>query len=108
MTVPPLVVRAKVTAEALGFSKSCRDGDGLLLHVLAGRRGVERVAEIGTGAGVGTAWLASALPPGVLLVTVERDGRLAGAAAELFADDTDVEVLRGDWREVLPPARPST
>ena len=68
MTLPPLVARAKAAAEALGFDKSCRDEDGMLLHVLAGRRGIERVAEIGTGTGVGTAWLASALPPGVTVV----------------------------------------
>ena len=106
MIVPRLVARAKATAEALGFEKSCRDEDGALLHVLAGRRGVERVAEIGTGAGVGTAWLASALPPGAPLVTAERDERFARAAAELFADDPDVDVLHGDWREVLPAHAP--
>jgi predicted O-methyltransferase YrrM len=106
VTVPPLVARAKAAAEALAFAKSCRDEDGRLLQVLAGRRAVERVAEIGTGTGVGTAWLASALPPGVPLFTAERDARLAGAAAELFAGDPDVAVLHGDWREVLPPHAP--
>ena len=78
----------------------------MLMHVLAARRGIERVAEIGTGTGVGTAWLASALAPGVPLVTAELDDRLAGAAAELFADDPDVDVLHGDWREVLPARAP--
>jgi len=106
VTLPPLVARAKAAAEALGFDKSCRDEDGMLLHVLAGRRGIERVAEIGTGTGVGTAWLASALPPGVPLVTAERDERLAGAATELFADDADIDVLHGDWRDVLPAHAP--
>lgn len=57
MIVPPLVARAKEAAAALGFEKSCRDEDGMLLHVLAGRRGLERVAEIGTGTGVGVAVL---------------------------------------------------
>ena len=47
MTVPPLVARAKATAEAPDFAKSCRDEDGLLLHVLAGRRALERGAELG-------------------------------------------------------------
>ena len=64
------------------------------------------MGEIGTGAGVGTAWLASALPPGVALVTAERDERLARAVAELFADDQDVDVLEGDWRERLSPHAP--
>ncbi len=107
MTVlPPLVARAKAAAEELGFARSCRDEDGLLLHVLAGRRGVERVAEIGTGTGVGTAWIASALPPGVPLVSAELDPRLARAAAELFGPDPDVRVVVGDWRDALPDHAP--
>ena len=106
MTLPPIVARAKAAAQALALEKSCRDVDGMLLHVLAGRRGLERVAEIGTGTGVGTAWLASALPPGIPLFTAELDERLAGAAAQLFANDPDVDVLHGDWRDVLPAHAP--
>jgi predicted O-methyltransferase YrrM len=106
VSIPPLVGRARAAAAELGFEKSCRDGDGMLLHVLAGRRGVERVAEIGTGTGVGTAWLASALPPGTPLFTAESEPVLAQSAAALFVDDPDVHVLEGDWREVLPPRAP--
>ena len=106
MSVPPLVARARAAALELGFERSCRDEDGLLLHVLAARRGIERVAEIGTGAGVGTAWLAAALPPGVPLFTAESDAACAAAARALFVDDPDVHVLEGDWRVVLPPNAP--
>lgn len=106
MNVPPLVARARAAAVELGFDSRCSDADGRLLHVLAGRRGVERVCEIGTGMGVGTAWLASALPPGVPLYTAERDETLAAAAAGLFANDPDVHVLVGDWRAALPPHGP--
>jgi predicted O-methyltransferase YrrM len=106
VNAPPLVARARAAAAELGFDRSCRDDDGLLLHVLAGRRGIERVCEIGTGTGVGAAWLASALPPGAGLYTTETDPRLAEAAAALFADDRDVHVLVGDWRETLPPHAP--
>lgn len=90
MSVPPLVARARETAERLGFAKSCRDEDGRLLHVLAGRRGIERVAEIGTGVGVGTAWLAAAVAPGTPVYTAEPDETLAQEAAGLFADDPAV------------------
>ncbi len=93
-------------ADALGFERSCRDGDGMLLHVLAGRRGIERVAEIGTGAGVGTAWLASALPPGVRLFSAEADEPLSEVAAAVFEEDPDVSVLVGDWRAALEPHAP--
>jgi predicted O-methyltransferase YrrM len=106
VNVPPFVARARAAAEELGFGRSCRDEDGMLLHILAGRRGIERAAEIGTGTGVGTAWLAAALPPGVRLFTAEADASLADAAAALFADDADVSVLAGDWRAVLLPHAP--
>jgi predicted O-methyltransferase YrrM len=106
VNVPPLVARAHRAAAEIGFESSCRDEDGLLLHVLAGRRGIERVAEIGTGTGVGAAWLASALPPGVPLFTAELDVELAAAAAAVFSDDPDVHVLHGDWSVLLPPRAP--
>lgn len=106
MRVPPLVARAHAAARAVGFGPSCRDEDGMLLHVLAARRGVERVAEIGTGAGVGTAWLASALPPGAALYTAEPVAERAAAARVLFAGDPDVHVLEGDWLVVLSAHAP--
>lgn len=106
MRLPPLVARAQAAAAALEFERSCTDEDGALLHLLAARRGLLRVGEIGTGAGVGTAWLASALRPGVPLVTCDPDGRLVASARELFAGDPDVHVLHGDWRDVLPSEAP--
>ena len=80
MRTPPLVRRAQAASRALGFEKSCTDEDGALLHLLAARRGLLRVGEIGTGAGVGTAWLASALRPGVPLFTCDPDERLVASA----------------------------
>jgi predicted O-methyltransferase YrrM len=106
LAAPPLVERALALATELGFAKSCSPEAGRLLHLLAAQRGRERVGEIGTGAGVGTAWLASALSPGVPLWTVEVDANLAGAAAGMFADDPDVHVLAGPWRELLPAQAP--
>ena len=76
------------------------------LHVLAAGRGVRRAAAIGTGGGVATAWIASALPPGVPLFIAEADSASVAAAGELFADDPDVTVLEGDWRDVLAPEAP--
>ena len=104
--LPPLVEKALAQAERLGFEKSCLPEVGRLLHVLAGARGRERVAEIGTGTGVGAAWIVSALRPGVRFFTAEIDAGRAAAARELFRGDADVVVLEGDWRELLPPAAP--
>ena len=104
--VPPLVVRALALTELLGFEKSCLPEVGRLLHVLAGSRGRERVAEIGTGTGVGAAWIVSALPPATPFFTAELDPARAAAVRELFASDENVHVLEGDWRELLPPEAP--
>ncbi len=106
MRTPPLVARALALAAEHGFERSCTPEDGALLHVLAGRRGLHRVGEIGTGGGVGAAWIVSALPPETPFVTVEADARLAAAGAALFADDASVTVLHGDWRDVLDAEAP--
>jgi predicted O-methyltransferase YrrM len=93
-------------AQALAFERSCSDETGRLLHALAAQRARQRVGEIGTGVGVGAAWIASALAPGVPFVTVELDSERAATARQLFADDPDVHVLEGDWHELMPPEAP--
>ena len=93
-------------AQALAFERSCSDETGRLLHLLAAQRGRSRVGEIGTGVGVGAAWITSALAPGIPFVTVELDPERAAVARELLADDRDVRVLEGDWHELMPPEAP--
>jgi predicted O-methyltransferase YrrM len=104
--LPPLVARALALAERTAFGRSCSPETGRLLQVLAGQRGHRRVAEIGTGCAVGSAWLLSALGPEVAFFTVELDERRAADAAGLLAADAHATVLQGDWREVLPPEAP--
>ena len=104
--LPPIVERALALSERAGFTKSCSPEAGRLLQVLAGQRGRTRVAEIGTGCGVGSAWILSALDPEVPFVTVELDGPRAVEAAELLAQDENATVLEGDWQEVLPAEAP--
>ena len=77
---PPAGVReALARAEAAGFELSCEDGVGRLLAALAAAvpHG-GRVVELGTGAGVGTAWLRHGLGArsDALLVTVDVDATL--------------------------------
>jgi predicted O-methyltransferase YrrM len=100
------VRRAEAAASRLGFTASCLPEVGRLLHVLAGERGRARVGEIGTGAGVGAAWIVSALDPAVQFLTCEPDPRLAAAAADLFRDDPNVRVLHGGWKDALVPEAP--
>jgi predicted O-methyltransferase YrrM len=103
---PPVVERALELARQLGCEPACSDEEGRLLHVLAAARGRQRVAELGAGCGVATAWLAAALRPGVPLFAAEADEELAVALERLFIEDVDVHVLAGDWRETLPEQAP--
>ncbi|MDQ3066148.1 MAG: class I SAM-dependent methyltransferase [Actinomycetota bacterium] len=104
--LPPLVERALARSVLAGFTKSCSPETGRLLQVLAGQRGRARVAEIGTGCGVGSAWILSALDPEVRFFTVELDAQRAADAAELLAGDENATVLAGDWRDVLAREAP--
>jgi demethylmenaquinone methyltransferase/2-methoxy-6-polyprenyl-1,4-benzoquinol methylase len=84
-SLPTLVTIALARATALGFTLSCGPEVGRLLATLAA--GVPeggRILEMGTGAGVGTAWLVMGLAGrgDVELVTIEMAPRLARAAAE--------------------------
>ena len=55
--VPPLVAAAASRACEAGFPMSCDPGGGQLLAVLAAHLHAQaKVLELGTGAGVGTAW----------------------------------------------------
>ncbi len=93
-------------AGRLGFEKSCSEEAGRLLHVLASQRGRVRAAEIGTGCGVGSAWILAGLPPAVPFLTVELDEERTAAAADLLAEDPSARVLHGDWRALLPREAP--
>jgi predicted O-methyltransferase YrrM len=76
---PAEVKLALKRAEQAGFATSCEPEVGRLLMVLAAAVPLfGRVLEMGSGAGVGTAWLATGLErrPDVEAISVEQDPRL--------------------------------
>lgn len=86
--VPPLVAAAEGRARQAGFPMSCDPAVGRLLAVLAAHLPAgATVAELGTGAGVGTAWITSGLlrRTDVTVTTIENDPQTAALAAQ------------GDW-----------
>jgi predicted O-methyltransferase YrrM len=102
---PEVVERAYAAARAIGFPVTRQDpgrgrgsaslpGVGRFLAVLAA--GCHAIAELGTGAGIGAAWMSAAMPADCTLVTAEIDPVRAAAAAGLLAADPRVEVVTGD------------
>lgn len=115
---PPLVMQANALARQVGFALTreeagdgaipscCLPGVGRILAVLAASCHAGRIGEIGTGVGVGSAWMASSMPADCTLVTVEIDEGRAAHAGRLLASDGRVRVLVGDARELIPAHAP--
>ena len=95
--LPDVVNRAFDVSRKAGYVSFCRNETGRLLAMLAATR-EGTMAEFGTGCGVGTAWLRSGVrDEKTNILTAELDPRLAKAAAEIFVDDPQVQVLAADW-----------
>jgi len=102
--VPALVAKALDLSRQRGFISSTRSETGRLLATLAASR-TGTLAELGTGTGVGSAWLSSGAGPDARIVSAELDSNLADEVRHLFADVDNVEIVSGDWstlREYAP------
>src|SRR5437764_14300438 len=85
---PPAVVAALLReADALGFRLSCEPLTGSLLRTLAASKPGGTLLELGTGVGVGTAWLLAGLSAGARLLSVDRDERVQEVARRHLGDD---------------------
>lgn len=102
--------RSALLAEALtrsgrhGFALSCETTVGRLLAVLAAATPpAGRILELGTGVGMGLAWLVHGLGSrtDVQLVSVERDPALVGAVLE-SSWPSYLELRTGDAETLLP------
>ena len=118
--IPEIVQKANKLAKELNFPlmpegrpagyqgppSACIPQVGRLLQVLASSKPDGRIGEQGTGAGVGTAWLASGLRGNAELISVEIDPIRAQAAANLFAEYPNVEIRTGDWHSMMDSKEP--
>jgi demethylmenaquinone methyltransferase/2-methoxy-6-polyprenyl-1,4-benzoquinol methylase len=102
-SVPPLVAAAALRASEAGFTFSCEPEVGALLAVLAAHLPAGgRVLELGTGVGVGTAWIVSGLAgrTDVSVTSVEADQRRAELAAAA-GWPAFVDLRHGDALDIL-------
>jgi predicted O-methyltransferase YrrM len=104
MLVPSLVTVQQQRAAEAGFVFSSEDGTGQLLAVLcAAVRPNGRILEIGTGMGVGLAWIASGLGSrtDVTVTTIEQDPERSGLA-QASEWPPWIDFVVGDATTVLP------
>ncbi|ANE45021.1 hypothetical protein SU48_13750 [Deinococcus puniceus] len=100
-TLPPRVAHALAEAERLNFDRSCSLETGRLLRTLAATRPGARLTELGSGTGVGAAWLLSGMSPGAHLLTTEADAERASVTREVLKGEARVTALHGDWQDAL-------
>lgn len=94
--VPALVSTTLDLSRQRGFITSIRHETGRLLAALAASR-TGTLAEVGTGTGVGSAWLVSGAPKEARIVSAELDPSLAEDVQGIFAHVDNVEIIAGDW-----------
>lgn len=99
-SLPPLVRRAVKIAGRFDFKNSCARAYVPLLQTLAAQVRGGRIGEMGTGAGIGTAWLALAATEDTSIVTIEIDPDRATAVGEMFEARQNVTVLNGHALEL--------
>jgi predicted O-methyltransferase YrrM len=94
-------------AASLGFRLSCEPQVGSLLRTLAASKPGGTLLELGTGVGVGTAWLLGGMSQDARLVSVDSDGTVQGVARRDLGGDPRVTFLTEDAGGLLgqlPPA----
>lgn len=101
LNFPPRVWQAVEATRAATFALACLPEVGRLLELCAGLPGVERICELGTAYGVGTAWIESGMRSNARLLTVEHDPDRARGASMIFGDNPAIEVQQGDWSRAL-------
>jgi predicted O-methyltransferase YrrM len=99
--IPPLAVRAQRVANRAQFRQSSIPEAGALLRALAASKPGGLLLEVGSGVGVGAAWLLDGMDSESRLISLERHPKMANVAKTLLADDERVTVINADAVEWL-------
>ena len=94
------VVKAKQIARENDFNYSCLDEVGQLLAALTASIKQGTIAEIGTGYGVGTAWMAANLTSEASLISIDNDKSKISSVRTIFRQE-NVKLIHSDWQEIL-------
>jgi predicted O-methyltransferase YrrM len=88
---PPAILQPLAQAtRAVGFTIASDMRTGSLLRTLAASKPAGRFLELGTGTGMGTAWILDGMDSRSTLLTVDHDARVAAVAREHLSGDPRV------------------
>jgi predicted O-methyltransferase YrrM len=92
--------------ERVGFTLASEPRTGSVLRALAASKPGGRFLELGTGTGVGTAWLLSGMDADSHLISVDTDAKLQEIAIRNLGHDARVAFHLGDGAAFLGQAPP--
>jgi predicted O-methyltransferase YrrM len=104
--IPPALEAIWAQTERLGFAMASEPQVGSLLRTLAASKPGGRLLEIGTGTGVGSAWLLAGMDARSHLDSVESDERLLAVARQQLGSDPRVDFHLSDAADFLAEAPP--
>jgi predicted O-methyltransferase YrrM len=100
--VPQTVQKAQEISDRYRFYMASEPRTGALLRTLAASKPGGRILEIGSGLGLGAAWLLAGMDEDARLTTLETHPKFAAVCRETLAPDSRVEVVTTDaidWLE---------
>ena len=106
VTETPSVLGAlRRDTERIGFTMASEPRTGSLLRTLAASKPGGRFLELGTGTGIGTAWLLAGMDSGSCLDSVDTDGTAQEIARHHLGHDTRVTFHIADGAVFLEQSR---
>ena len=103
--LPSTLEAIRVDTERIGFALASEPKTGALLRACAASKPGGRVLELGTGTGVGTAWLLDGMDAAARLISVDSDPQVQDVAKRHLAQDPRVTFHLGDGGAFLEQRR---
>lgn len=100
-SIPGTLDAIRRETDRVGFTLASDPLTGSLLRVLAASRPGGHCLELGTGTGVGTAWLLDGMDASARLTSVDRDGAVQEIARRCLGHDARVTFHLGDGAAFL-------
>src|SRR2546425_12305034 len=99
--VPAVVDAIRRDTRQLGFTMASEPQTGSLLRTLAASKPAGRFLELGTGTGIGTAWLLAGMDASSRLDSVDNDQAVSAVAERHLHNDPRVTFHVSDGAEFL-------
>lgn len=100
--LPPQLPAIEEATAALGFGMASDRATGGLLRTLAASKPGGKLLELGTGAGLATAWLLHGMDAASTLLSADNDPAVQSIAAHCCGDDPRLTLLAEDGDALLP------